>query len=658
MAMFGEPTFGPDDIAFLQPAFCPYKCGEQILAREYDAHVGRFCTHKPVDCPHGCGELVPRYQHDEHKLSCPMAVLLDRAEASLRESALAEMRSALDGIYLEKKLAWARIEARGSPISPVQRQDFPMPKIAKQVRRLETDKTNLTVRLRKRALKRLSDAIAYSTADRATWKEEEEATSALRYWATLGTVTALGVEDRGARPWDLDPVDLQPLTEALRDAALTGVNENLRRSGEQLLVGILRRKLEAAMGAPSRIGLEGVNDALAATRASLSVIELVDTSEVADAISALSGEIHALTLREIGDTTRDFHEALVTGDVDLCRWFFEHEQANPDAVHPRTMLPPIVHASKVGDLSMCRLLVKERADIDARCTVDGFTALHWAVHNRTALAMSLLLHAGANPRMKDKRGQDALMKLVRRDFDRPADGCGVTWTVDRAGGYSLPGPVLQGSGEMDIDEAKVLSEADDACVGFVVHKLADGTQFISLHGKAACGTLKPTTRESADGSVAYVKAASDAVHDIRELLLYDADVSATDEGGLTALHYHQLSATGGGSPEVVSLLLRNSADVNVRDETRRATTPFLLAVASKRADLVRTMLHGAFPMPEVDARTSDNVSALELAENMGPSGFEMVDLLRSAGATAYQTCEMRLGRNTVLAYDSRLPVPP
>merc|ERR1719326_1441084 len=98
---------------------------------------------------------------------------------------------------------------------------------------------------------------------------------------------------------------------------------------------------------------------------------------------------------------------------------------------------------------MIKALLEHRADVNARCEVDGLSAIHWAAQWRHVQTAEVLLKGGANPRLKDWRGQDALMKLVRRSIDKPPHGCLASWTV-RACRKEMPGTELQGSGMMSI----------------------------------------------------------------------------------------------------------------------------------------------------------------------------------------------------------------
>merc|ERR1711957_780582 len=93
------------------------------------------------------------------------------------------------------------------------------------------------------------------------------------------------------------------------------------------------------------------------------------------------------------------------------------------------------------------------ANIDERTVADGMSALHWATHLRYARVQALLLASSANPRIQDRRGQDPLMKLLRRDFDGPAAGCAFSFHGP------LPGRQLEGP-DLPLVEDGQLSPSD------------------------------------------------------------------------------------------------------------------------------------------------------------------------------------------------------
>ena len=256
-------------------------------------------------------------------------------------------------------------------------------------------------------------ALAQSCAD----PESDMSTtkSAMTFWDAIDE----GSADRGSRPWDLNPPTLLPLQGVLEDAAECGADEKLRRKCEVEMLAVVRRLLESAMLiAEDRHA--GLLEAFERATPALRAVEMTPWDVVGELYQQAQEEIHRAACNELPDTPPEFHDALANGDTALCEWFLYHQKGNPSAPDPRTGLLPLVVASKAGDLPMCSLLIDCRVDIDARGPIDGCTALHWAAHLRSSLVMNLLLECRANPRIQDKRGQDALMKLVIASIDRPA----------------------------------------------------------------------------------------------------------------------------------------------------------------------------------------------------------------------------------------------
>jgi len=131
---------------------------------------------------------------------------------------------------------------------------------------------------------------------------------------------------------------------------------------------------------------------------------------------------------------------------------------------------------------MCELLLDRGVEVDGRCKSDGTTPLHWACHGRLTLVATLLLAKGANPRLQDKRGQDSLMKLVKRDFHKPSEGCVYKW--EPQSGRKLQGPELPSSGYMDLEGAQWACETDPDCVGFSIdtsRRMPGGAFYVTMH---------------------------------------------------------------------------------------------------------------------------------------------------------------------------------
>lgn len=660
---------GLDDAVLWASHFCPLRCGAQILGKNYERHINDECPQRQALCPEGCGEQILGSLLARHRAECPMNLLLTRAETAIRESSMREYRLAVDGAYEERERARARIVARGEE-DPGPR-GWPSQRSRIRIEKLEAGSRQLVQRSRRRAMEHLTAAIASAGADPNQAPAATGGVNALRYWDAFNN-TDQHVKT-GSRPWDLESPALPELLDALDEAAIAGVDVDLRRRGEVMLVSLLRRMVDGALGAVEDRH-HALTDALERVRNSLRYFELEDPGDLVGIVQEARTESHKASLQVLSTSAPEFHQAIADGDVELCSWLLDKDRANPSLPDPRTGLPPIVVAAKAGDLPMCHMLLDWHAEVDAYCVADRCSPLHWASHHRSYRIMALLLGARANPRLQDKRGQDALMKLVRRDMPGPAPGCAWTWEVRH--GRRLPGSPLPSSGVMDVESAKLLAEADPDCLGFCLQMSSacsgearwpismcgaqsaastPGVRGRPLGTEGQAETEAETEEDMEDEALwtSYLRVAADPVHDVRAILAAAADACATDSSGLTALHHHLRSSPSRGDAGVVAALLKGSADVNVRDHAEHSTTPLLLAVSAKRADLVRLMITEAFPPADVDARAADGTSALALADAVGAR--EVAKLLREAGASAWQDVEVRLGARTTFSFDTRAP---
>mmetsp|Transcript_58890 Transcript_58890/g.140516 ORF Transcript_58890/g.140516 Transcript_58890/m.140516 type:complete len:814 (-) Transcript_58890:149-2590(-) len=797
------------DVVFLKPVYCPNRCGETLFARSLDHHLEALCPLRKTECPHGCGEALLGRDVEAHDAACPFPILFAKGDVAVREGAIKELREVIAEVYEERARAEARVRSRGE--QPRVEGGWVRDICKQRARWLENEHMKLAQRLRFRARERLQAAMSDDEVEDEGQKK-----------AALGAAT---------RPWDLEAPHLEHLKDALVEASVSGENKDLRQRCERKLMLECRRMLESALAHIEQDRSEVLNVAAERAGEALRAVELEPVDGMADLLAQVHDAIHLSKLQALPACDPDFHQAVQNGDVDLCAWLFDRERANPSAVDPRNGLPAIVVAAKAGDLPLCHLLLRKHADVDARCASDGSCALHWAAHLRYAKVLELLLAFNANPRLQDKRGLDALMKLVRRDVRAAAPGC--TWLWEEKHGELHTGPKLHElSGEMLLDEAKALAESKAGCAGLSVHghdatlvmhgmpgyitfhgpepvvhhhrpgstqslkpegRLASsqstrspsrasaargpskagesrspskrhgsspskaGTEAASRapsragampskaasrapsrsgaaskaearpsshassggeHGKAAAS--RPSSKErskeaaspgkprstgkdstvhtnhfppppaasdkgpgagsrrgnSASSSLGasdsprspskeegallppfltFVKKQSSIVHDVELMLKAGADSTTQDLSGLTALHHHLLSSPGRGSPAVVEALLKANADVNHRDNGPRSTTPLLIAVTSKRADLLQLMISEAFPPADVDTRSSDGQSALAIAEAAG--ALEVAKVLRSVGATIWSDVECVLGRETALLFDTRPPRP-
>lgn len=646
--MVEYPFPGVEDAYLFKVRFCPNRCGEQLQGKAIERHLQSCCPLRQALCTEGCGRRMLGRDLEGHAKTCTMTMLLERAEVAVRESALKELRLTLDELHGERRLALARLSARGE--EPASR-DWASRKCEVRARKVEEAGHELVKRLRRRAEGMLTDALARIGSDADPRKGVSG--SALKYWDGFHTEVGL----RGSRPWDLQTPVVEPLRMALLAAAECGADLQMRARGEAAMLQVLRRLLQNLLDWPEAQECD-MAETLEGAATALRAVELQDPSGVHQVLEQVHAKVHRAALRELPQTPLEFHDVVADGDMEMCAWYLDRQQANPSALDPKTGLPPLVTAARAGDLAVCRLLLEHGADVDGRGAPDGCSALHWAAHQRSTRVASMLLEGRANPRLQDKRGQDALMKLVRRDFDGPAAGCAWTWEVLQE--QRLMGPELRSVDVSDIESAMVAAEADADCVGFSIGRPARGGEpRLSFHGRAQAGLARgPEDSDNDEASVwtSYLKIEADVAHDVQALIVAGADAGAVDASGFTALHHHLVSAPGRGSGPVVAALLRAGADVNRRDRSARATTPLLLAVSARRADLVERMLRDAWPPADVDTRAADGTSALALAESLGAS--KVAQLLRGAGASAWADAEVVLGKRTTFSFDTRAPPVP
>jgi len=609
--------------------------------------------------------------------------LCERGETCLRERALKELKLLVAELYAERERAAARHISNEGELS---RRGWPTAKLATRVAKIESAMKDLVMRCRRKSKDNLVTALTLQANDGKV--SETGPPSAFKQMNTLASVGKV----RGARPWDLEAAGLSGLLDVLEEASICSGNEQLRVSCEAEVLNLLRRQLQAALLTHDPVVLE---ECMMEAHEALRLIELSGIGDVPKLLQEAKDARHHATLAgvPVDDKTPEFLDAVKKGDTELVRWLFDKEYVNPSSVDPRSSFPAIITAARSGDLEMCQLLISRKADLNARCELDGFTALHWAAHSRSARVMQVLLAGGANPRMRDKKGQDPLMKLVRRDLNAPAAGC--AWTWDMQSFRRLPGPELPGSGVMDLDDAKIAAESIAHCVGISVRSSWPGQEpcgycYYSLRGPAGMAPAPRAKRKPkadpvdkalagavADGEAVdeeeeeeeeeqdegdeslwttYLRVATNPAHDVIAMLAAGADACSQDLSGLSTMHHHLLSAPSRGSHQVVAALLRAQADVNAVDRTARSTTPVLVVIGAKRADLLKLMLADAWPPADVDVRTSDGLSAMALAEDRGAK--EVIGLLREAGATAWSNSHACIGfeEHSNVFCDTRLPI--
>ena len=104
-----------------------------------------------------------------------------------------------------------------------------------------------------------------------------------------------------------------------------------------------------------------------------------------------------------GETFHLLHVAANGGFVDLCAYLLDKQKFSVDVLDLEGVTPLMAAASR-GHGRVMACLIDHGADIHARMTVSGKTALHHAAHHGEIAPCQLLLAAGADRRARDRDG--------------------------------------------------------------------------------------------------------------------------------------------------------------------------------------------------------------------------------------------------------------
>ncbi len=339
---------------------------------------------------------------------------------------------------------------------------------------------------------------------------------------------------------------------------------------------------------------------------------------------------------------------------------------------------PLSGAAQQDHYEIVELLLGKGADPNGK-DKHGTTAVNLAAGYGRANIVRALLLRGANPNIEDDSGVTPLMNALRR-ADREtiellvANGAD-TNESDRFGWTPLM--CASGSGQKEIVRLLLKNGADlnaearghrtalDSAARFgdrelVELLLAKGARTGSCYGKtdelirSVIGAPAPkhsTIHEAVKQvdledvkkhlecglnpdvpdchlKTPLIRAAQKGYQDIAEFLLAKgADVNATCESGISALHYAAWEAR----EDVVELLLNNDASMDVRNDSNE--TPLNYALQSKNEKVVKLLLDkGADP----NVNYEDGSTLLEMATLFGQE--KIVRLLLNGGADVNQPC--------------------
>jgi len=307
----------------------------------------------------------------------------------------------------------------------------------------------------------------------------------------------------------------------------------------------------------------------------------------------------------------------------------------------------VTDAVRRGDAPTLKRLVAAKADVNAP-TVDGTTALHWAVENDDLDAINVLIAAGANVKAKDRYGLSPLFyassngnaAIVRRLLAAGADANDVgaegdtvlmaaararqpevlTVLIEKGAAVnakdtnSQQTPLMWAVRSNDVEEVKLLlaKGADVNAVTRVGTKPAMRPPGAGggSHGTGIVRSGWPAQGfqgETPGGMTGLLYAARDGrVEIVRQLTAAKAGLNQADSNGITPL----LMAITNGHMDVAQHLLTQGADVKLGDFWGR--TPLWTAVEIRNRDLDKQGEMGL-----------DRAAALELIQSLLARGVDV-----------------------------------
>jgi ankyrin repeat protein len=292
-------------------------------------------------------------------------------------------------------------------------------------------------------------------------------------------------------------------------------------------------------------------------------------------------------------------------------------------------MTPLLYAARDGRPEVARLLVEAGADVEL-AEANGIGPLLMATLNNHLDVARSLLTAGADVNADDVWGRTPLWAAVEyrnldmnnRDEDSPT-----TNGVDRGPILAFIGELLAAGADVNAQTREVppsrrwlYSLGDVSWVDFTGQ-----TPFLRAALSADLATLRLLLQHGADPRLAtpagttalmaaagvnwvvaqtYTESTQARLDTVAFLLDLGADVNATNSMGLTAL----LGAANRGSNEIIELLVRHGARLDIQD--REGRTPlrwaegvFLAAVGAERKPETIALLERLMAEPTRDAGT-------------------------------------------------------
>ncbi|HEX3839067.1 MAG TPA: ankyrin repeat domain-containing protein [Steroidobacteraceae bacterium] len=307
--------------------------------------------------------------------------------------------------------------------------------------------------------------------------------------------------------------------------------------------------------------------------------------------------------------------------------------------------PPLIAAIRAHDSSKALELIaaQPRLDVNQR-SVDGTTALHWAVYNDEVAVIERLLAAGANPNVRNDYNATPLaeaavignpmviQKLLKAGADPEAanaDGQTALMVLARSSNIEAAKLLLKAGAAVNAHETWrgqtalmwAAAQAQPQMVQLLIEYGADVNAVSKLTNFERQVTAEPRMQQRPSGGLTPLlyAARSGCVECAKELVRGGADINLPDPDGITPLIMAGINA----SFDVGAFLVTKGAELNVWDTWGRSP---LYAVV----DLNTVPTGGRADRPSADATTGTELVKMMLEHGANPNlQIKIVPPLRS-----------------------------
>lgn len=311
---------------------------------------------------------------------------------------------------------------------------------------------------------------------------------------------------------------------------------------------------------------------------------------------------------------RALNLAVLSANMEAARILLD---AGVNASLPDTLgLLPLNRAASLGHETIVGLLLEAGADIHS-VDATGESALHLAASGGHDSVVQLLINAGASTTSTDERGMTPLHQ---------ASQGGNLKAVQLLLGHNIS------ASHRDLNELTALHSAANCGNVEVFSVLLDAFENADALSTSApmpifhlsFGQVVERKQIVHTGPVLHHAAYGGSQQILSILLAQEVDITATDDHGMTALHWAVQSGRTAAAAATIQQLLDAGADVFARDNCGR--TALNWASFPPRFDELLRQAEGAAIAPEIAPAHMKNLTPLHIAARDGQS-IEIGDLI-------------------------------